>query len=107
MDASFAATPGETGSRIREMIADFNNADVARLEADIFKQRKRLAMAERTLQAQSLGGQEPWGPGLAFCLALPPHRSDATPSICDWELDVEARHPWEWEVVTHGSWTPM
>lgn len=53
MDASFAATSGESGSRIRGMVADHNNAHVATLEAEIFKQRKRLAVAERTLQTRT------------------------------------------------------
>jgi putative SOS response-associated peptidase YedK len=52
MDAAFARAPGAAGARIREMIADFNMTQTAQLEAEIFKQRKRLAMAERSLESK-------------------------------------------------------
>lgn len=49
MDAAFAEPQSEDERRIRALIADFDQAQVAALEQEIFKQRKRLADAERTL----------------------------------------------------------
>lgn len=53
MDRAIAASPDPAAAPIREMIAQFNQAEAAKLEQEIFKQRKRLADAERTLQTKT------------------------------------------------------
>jgi putative SOS response-associated peptidase YedK len=53
MDASFAAAPDEAGQRIATLIAGHDRGQAARLEQELFKQRKRLADAERTLQSKT------------------------------------------------------
>jgi hypothetical protein len=53
MDASFA-TPATDGERqIKELIDRYNSEQITKLEQEIFKQRKRLADAERTLQTKT------------------------------------------------------
>ena len=49
MDAAFAEPQSDDERRIHALIADFDQAQAATLEQEIFKQRKRLADAERTL----------------------------------------------------------
>lgn len=49
MDAAFAEPRSEDERRIRALIADFDRAQASTLEQEVFKQRKRLADAERTL----------------------------------------------------------
>ena len=53
MDAAFADPRSEDERRIRALIADFDRAQASTLEQEVFKQRKRLADAERTLQAKT------------------------------------------------------
>ena len=53
MDAAFAEPRSEDERRIRALIADFDRAQASTLEQEVFKQRKRLADAERTLQAKT------------------------------------------------------
>jgi putative SOS response-associated peptidase YedK len=53
MDTAFAEPATEGERRIRSMIADFDAAQATRLEQDLFKQRERLADAERTLQTRT------------------------------------------------------
>lgn len=53
MDASFSDPQGEEESKIRAMINEFNAQQASKLEQDLFKQRKRLADAERTLQTKT------------------------------------------------------
>jgi putative SOS response-associated peptidase YedK len=51
MDAAFLAdAQGEDGLRIAASIREYERAEAARLEAELFAQRKRLADAERKLQ---------------------------------------------------------
>jgi putative SOS response-associated peptidase YedK len=52
MDAAFAHPRSEDESRIRELIEAFDAREAARLEQELFKQRKRLADAERSLAAR-------------------------------------------------------
>jgi len=53
VDAMFAE-PGNADEReIARMIAEFNAQEATRLEQEMFKQRKRLADAERTLQTKT------------------------------------------------------
>ena len=49
MDAAFAEPRSEDERRIRALIADFDRAQASTLQQEVFKQRKRLADAERTL----------------------------------------------------------
>src|SRR5437762_529784 len=49
MDAAFATFEGADGQRIRELVAAFDAEQATKLEQELFKQRKRLADAERTL----------------------------------------------------------
>jgi len=53
MDAAFAApkTAGERG--VKALIDEYNTSQSARLEQELFKQKKRLADAERTLQSRA------------------------------------------------------
>lgn len=54
MDAAFLADPrSEDERRIAQWIRDHERAEAARLETELFAQRRRLADAERTLQAKS------------------------------------------------------
>lgn len=49
MDIAFAEPQSDEERKIHEMIRAFDAAETARLEQELFKQRKRLADAERTL----------------------------------------------------------
>ncbi len=49
MDAAFAGPSSEPERQIKEMIDRFNAEQTQKLEAELFKQRKRLADAERIL----------------------------------------------------------
>ena len=53
MDLQFARPQSPEEQQIHRLIADFDAAQVARLEQEIFKQRKRLADAERTLATKT------------------------------------------------------
>src|SRR5688500_16891729 len=53
MDLAFANPSSEIERRIHEAIVAHDRDEAARLEREIFKQRKRLADAERTLQTRS------------------------------------------------------
>ncbi|PTB21939.1 hypothetical protein C9I57_04745 [Trinickia symbiotica] len=53
IDAMFDEPQTNEEQRIKEMIARFNKAQAAKLEQEIFKQRARLADAERSLQAKA------------------------------------------------------
>jgi putative SOS response-associated peptidase YedK len=53
MDASFANPKDEDERRIREMILAFDAEQTSKLEQDLFRQKKRLADAERTLQTKT------------------------------------------------------
>ncbi|PMS38106.1 putative SOS response-associated peptidase YedK [Trinickia symbiotica] len=53
IDALFDEPQTNEEQRIKEMIARFNKAQAAKLEQEIFKQRARLADAERSLQAKA------------------------------------------------------
>ena len=53
MDASFATLEGADGQRIRELVAAYDVAQATKLEQELFKQRERLADAERTLQTKT------------------------------------------------------
>ena len=52
MDAQFTHAKGQDEQAVRELIAELDAAQVVSLEQDLFKQRKRLADAERTLQSK-------------------------------------------------------
>jgi putative SOS response-associated peptidase YedK len=49
IEAVFAAPASDEEREVAALIAEFNVAEAARLEQELFKQRKRLADAERTL----------------------------------------------------------
>lgn len=53
MDAGFADPQSGIEREIQALIEQFDRAQVARFETEIFKQRKRLADAERTLQTKT------------------------------------------------------
>ncbi len=53
MDAWFDTAEGPDAARIRELIASVSKHQAERLEQELFKQRKRLADAERTLQTKT------------------------------------------------------
>jgi len=52
MDAAFARPGGEGERRIKAMIDAFDAAQATRLQQELFKQRKRLADAERILESK-------------------------------------------------------
>lgn len=52
MDAAFSDPQSDDERKIKALIDEFDAQQVAKLEQEIFKQRKRLADAERTLQAK-------------------------------------------------------
>src|ERR1700710_2980231 len=49
MEAPFLLPQNDAEARIKETIVEFSADQTAKLEEDLFKQRKRLADAERTL----------------------------------------------------------
>lgn len=53
MEAAFSNPPSEEEREIKALINEFDQQEIARLEQEIFKQRKRLADAERTLQTKT------------------------------------------------------
>jgi len=53
MDAAFADPRSEGERKIKTLIDAFDREQVTKLEQEIFKQRKRLADAERTLQTKT------------------------------------------------------
>lgn len=52
MDASFANPQSEDEETIKSLIEEFDREQAAKLEQEVFKQRKRLADAERALQTK-------------------------------------------------------
>jgi putative SOS response-associated peptidase YedK len=52
MDAAFADPQNDAERKIKALIVEFDAQQRARLEQEVFRQRKRLADAERTLQAK-------------------------------------------------------
>ena len=53
MDAAFAEPGNDAERRIRALIDEHDRQQAVKLEQELFKQRKRLADAERTLQAKA------------------------------------------------------
>ena len=53
MDANFAEPQNDTEREIKALIDAFDKQQAAKLEQELFKQRKRLADAERTLQSKT------------------------------------------------------
>ena len=53
MDAAFSEPESDEERRIAEMISAYNTEQATKLEQELFKQRKRLADAERTLQTKT------------------------------------------------------
>lgn len=53
IDAMFNDPEGDDERRIKAMIETFNKAQAAKLEQELFKQRARLADAERSLQSKT------------------------------------------------------
>jgi putative SOS response-associated peptidase YedK len=53
MDASFSEPQNEAERRIEALIGEYDARQTTKLEQELFKQRKRLADAERTLQAKT------------------------------------------------------
>jgi putative SOS response-associated peptidase YedK len=53
MDAAFAEPENDATRRIAELISAHDRGQAAKLEQELFKQRKRLADAERTLQSKT------------------------------------------------------
>ena len=51
MDAAFSDPQNDDERKIKALIDEFNGQQTTKLEQEVFKQRKRLADAERTLQA--------------------------------------------------------
>lgn len=52
MDASFAEPKSDIERRIKTLIDDYNTEQTSKFEQEIFKQKKRVAEAERTLQTK-------------------------------------------------------
>lgn len=52
MDAAFLTPQSDTEREIKALIDEFNSDQATKLEQDLFKQRKRLADAERSLQTK-------------------------------------------------------
>jgi plasmid stabilization system protein ParE len=52
-DAEFANPANDDERKIKELIDEFNTQQAAKFEQELFKQRKRLADAERTLQTKT------------------------------------------------------
>lgn len=52
MDASFANPQTNEQKAIYELIKEFNKTEAAKLEQEVFKQRKRLANTQRSLQTK-------------------------------------------------------
>src|SRR5713101_1030489 len=53
MDAAFATPETDDERQIKALIDQYDAAQVAKLEQELFKQRTRLADAERTLQTKT------------------------------------------------------
>lgn len=53
MDAAFLDSPGDDLEGVRELIAQYNANRTAALEQELFRQRKRFADAERSLQTRA------------------------------------------------------
>src|SRR3954469_20676217 len=53
MDAAFAEPASAQEQQIKQLIDAYNAEQVTKLEQELFKQRKRLADAERTLQTKT------------------------------------------------------
>jgi hypothetical protein len=53
MDAAFADPQNDDERKIKALIDEFNAQQASELEQELFKQRKRLADAERTLQTKT------------------------------------------------------
>ena len=53
MDAAFANPESDDDRQIKEMIDAYDKEQASNLEQELFKQRKRLADAERTLQTKT------------------------------------------------------
>ena len=53
MDANFASPEGSAQRSIAKLIETFDASELSRLEQEVFKQRKRLADAERKLQTRT------------------------------------------------------
>jgi len=54
MEAAFAQPANDDERRIKTLIDEFTAQEAIRLEQELFKQRKRLADAERTLQTKTM-----------------------------------------------------
>lgn len=52
MDVAFDAAGGDLAGKIAGLVGEIHGAEVAGLEQELFKQKKRLADAERTLQTK-------------------------------------------------------
>jgi putative SOS response-associated peptidase YedK len=52
MDAAFANPKVDDERKVKSLIDEYNTRQVAKLEQELFKQKKRLADAERTLQTK-------------------------------------------------------
>ncbi|GAB3356215.1 SOS response-associated peptidase family protein [Lysobacter tyrosinilyticus] len=53
MDATFARAHSAEGQQVRDWIEEYDRAEASKLEQEVFKQRKRLADAERILQTKT------------------------------------------------------
>ena len=53
MDAAFVDPKSENERAVKSLIDEYNTAQATKLEQDLFKQKKRLADAQRTLQTKS------------------------------------------------------
>lgn len=53
MDAAFAEPQSHDEKQVHDFIVEFNAQQTVKLEQDLFRQRKRLADAERTLQTKT------------------------------------------------------
>ncbi|MBS0439197.1 MAG: hypothetical protein JSS33_07305, partial [Proteobacteria bacterium] len=52
MDAAFAEPKSDGERQVKALIDEFNASQASKLEQDLFKQKKRLADAQRTLQTK-------------------------------------------------------
>lgn len=53
MDAAFVDPKSADERKVKALIDEFNSSQAAKLELELFKQKKRLAAAERTLQTKA------------------------------------------------------
>jgi putative SOS response-associated peptidase YedK len=89
-DALFADDASEEAAEIRRLIGKFNARQTERLEQELFKQRRRLADAERALQAKTTKSatesRRIAGSKIDWCLGKLAERRRSEPIEEDWRI---------------------